>query len=249
MSPSRALPLTAIFFSLVIIGSGDANAIQANPQVATTTAVIATDSTRPAHASKLVFHDSEDDAKQLLTKLGFRRNPMAVVTRAFFNPITFLVIVALLMIVALAADFVLAKKHDMQLNLGTRVLAISVLLAVFQWHSSLEQDAMQRYEAEIANANAAESSEAVANMLPKLYLGKTADQHAQSRYVYIHLDNVEYAIERYRHGFASATTTERAVMTFAVHCNEPEFRRLAQQQVKGYSTDVQTVVTAVVNNL
>jgi hypothetical protein len=108
---------------------------------------------------------------------------------------------------------------------------------------------MQRYEAEITNANAAESLEPVAKMMPHLYSGKTPEEHVQSRYVYIHLDNLEYAIERYRHGFASATTTERAVMTFAVHCREPVFRRLAEQQAKGYSNDVNAVVKEVMANL
>ncbi|HEV7428799.1 MAG TPA: hypothetical protein VGQ46_20800 [Thermoanaerobaculia bacterium] len=241
------LQLIAIL-CVIVVNSRDANAIQATRN-ATTAAASTTGSTTPGRDSKLVFHDSEGDAKQLLAELGFKRNPMAVITRAFFNPITFVVIVALLTIVALAADYTLAKKHNMQLNVGTRVLAISVLLAVFQWHSSLEQDAMQRYEAEVTNANAAEASEAVAKMLPTLYLGQSPDEHAQSRYVYIHLDNLEYAIERYRHGFASATTTERAVMTFAVHCKEPVFSRLAQQQVNGYSNDVHAVVKAVVKNL
>jgi hypothetical protein len=241
--------LIAIFLFLVIVGGRDANAIQPNPNLTKTTAVITAGSASSARVPLLVFHNSEGDSEQMLEDLGFKRNAMAVVTRAFFNPMTFLAIVVLLMLVALAGDFLLARKHNMQLNLGGRVLAVSVLLAVFQWHTSLEQDAMHTYEVGIANANAAETSAGVAEMLPGLYLGKTDADHARSRYVYIHLDNLEYAIERYRHGFASATTTERAVMTFVVHCRQPLFSSLARQQVTGYSGDVQTVVAAVLKNL
>src|ERR1700692_4100541 len=101
---------------------------------------------------------------------------------------------------------------------------------------------MQRYEAEITNANASETSPAVVTMLPHLFKGECPEDRERNRFVYIHLDNLEYAVERYRFGFASASTTERALMTFAAHCTEKTFRDKALQQVEGYSPDVQAIV-------
>lgn len=184
----------------------------------------------------------------MLEELGFQQESMAVVTRFFFHPFAFLVLVIILTVVALLIDLRLAKK-DMQLNVGARVLAVSVLLAVFQWHASLEQDAMQRYEVEISNANSAEISDEVARMLPNLYPASDPCEYPRIRFVYIHLDNLEYSLERYREGFASALTTSRAVMTFVEHCREQEFRRRVQYQVRGYSPLVRRVVSAVLSRM
>ncbi len=210
--------------------------------------VLAGSPATPAPATKLVYHDSEGESAQMLEQLGFKRSPMAVVTRFFFHPLAFVIIVALVTLAALAGDLLLARKNK-RLNLGGRILSVSVLLTVFQWHASLEQDAMQRYEAEIANANAAETSDSVARMLPHLYPATCHEDYEEIRYVYIHLDNLEYAAERYRHGFASASTTERAVMTFVVHCKEPRFESRVRSQVEGYSPDVHAVVERVLKNL
>ena len=251
MLHARALCLITTSLCLLMVGSSHASAVQPNPHATMATA-FTTSPTSPIPALKLDYHDSEDESKRMLAELGFKRNTMAVVIRWFFNPLTFIVVAALLTAAALAGDWFLAKRDKpLNLNLGNRVLAVSVLLAVFQWNASLEQDAMQRYESEIANANAAEGSEAVAAMLPDLYRSNPGEEpkasHEKTRYVYVHLDNLEYAVERYRQGFASASTTERAVMTFVAHCKECDFRKRAREQVRGYSKDVQAVVTAVVN--
>jgi hypothetical protein len=192
----------------------------------------------------LSYRDSEWSAHWFLKNLGCEQGAIAFLTRLFFHPVGFIFFVLALMLAAWFAKLKLAK-HNFRLKLGSGVLAASVLLAVFQWHASLEQEAMQRYEVEISNANNAETSRAVALMLPDLYTGSDSD-HAQEHFVYIHLDNLEYALERYREGFASATTTARAIMTFAVHCREPLFREHASEQMKGYSPLVQRVARAVI---
>jgi hypothetical protein len=213
---------------------------------------------------QLPYPTFELSARLFLWKLGCEQDWMGVATQVFFHPLTFLFIVAILTIGAIWAHLRPTQRRDVELNVGSIVLAVSVLLAVFQWHTSLEQDAMQRYESEITNANGAENV-AVAKMLPHLYLlAKNGDRSpnpcetdkdgtrdacetARTRFVYIYLDNLEYAIERYRDGFASAQTTVRAVMTFAIHCRETDFKARAQQQVLGYSPLVQRVATAVFN--
>jgi hypothetical protein len=191
---------------------------------------------------KLPNPNTEWSARVLLADLGCHQEFMAALTRVFFHPITFIVIV-----IGLTAAAVVGyvKERGHRLNLGAGVLAFSVLLAVFQWHASLEQDAMQRYESEAAGANGAETKE-VAKMLPDLYPVSEEPARSQAHFVYISLDNLEYAIERYREGFASATTTVRAVMTFAVHCREPQFKRLVKQQLVGYSPVVQRVANAII---
>lgn len=193
--------------------------------------------------SRFSYPASESEAKQMLAELGCEPQGVAVVTRLLFNPFVVLGIVLAVATATLLGHAALAKRN-IQLNLGNALLAVTLLLAVFQWHASLEQEAMQRYEAEITNANAAESLPSVERLLGRFYSGKTQEANEQIRYVYIHLDNLEYALERYRQGFASASTTARAVMTFAGHCEQPEFLVYARQQVKGYPQFVQTVVTS-----
>jgi hypothetical protein len=192
----------------------------------------------------LVYPISESESKQMLRELGCTPEGFAVVTRLLFNPVAVLAMVILLSAAAVFGQAALTKRK-LSMNMGNAVLAVTLLLAVFQWHASLEQEAAQRYEAEITNANAAESSPAVVQMLGRFYVGKTPGENERIRYIYIHLDNLEYALDRYRHGFASASTTARAVMTFAGHCQQPEFGTHARQQVAGYPQFVRTVVAGV----
>jgi hypothetical protein len=205
-------------------------------------------SSRSAVAITLDYPDSEGSARHMLEQLGCGQELMAVITRFFFHPVAFLILVSILTVAALVVDLRLARQN-MQLNLGARVLAVSVLLAVFQWHASLEQDAMQRYEVEISNANNAEEHAEVPAMLPHLYPSSNPSDYPKIRFVYIHLDNLEYSLGRYREGFASALTTSRAIMTFVEHCKEQEFRRRAQQQVNGYSPLVRHVVAAILSRM
>jgi hypothetical protein len=191
----------------------------------------------------LAYSDTEWSAHWFLKELGCEQGFMAFVTRLFFHPVGFILLVSIITLAPLLRNFRLPRRK--QLHLSTGIVAASVLLAAFQWHASLEQDAMQRFEGEISNANTAETSPAVASMLPDLYKGCEPD-YAQERFVYIHLDNLEYALERYREGFASATTTARAIMTFAVHCRESVFRNYASEQMMGYSPLVKRVAGAII---
>lgn len=201
-------------------------------------------SRQPVRLPPLDYPSSESESREMLAELGCTPEGFAVVTRRLFNPLVVLGLVMSVAIAALVGRSALAKRN-IQLNLGNALLAVTLRLAVFQWHASQEQDAMQRYEVEITNANTAESLPGVEKMLGRFYSGKTREDNEQIRYVYIHIDNLEYALERYRQGFASATTTARAVMTFAGHCEQPEFFQRAQQQVPGYPQFVRVVVMSV----
>jgi hypothetical protein len=187
------------------------------------------------------------DPKRVLSDLGCSREGFAVLIRGVFHPISVTILI-LFLLIAIFVDVHFARRN-IQLNLGQRILTLGLLLAVFQWHSALEQDAMQRYESESAGANAAESSESVAHMLgPILYPGSTPEAHTNVRYVYVQLDNLEYALERYEHGFASPYTTMRAVTAFARHCQlSHEFRDVSRRQVfaASYSETVRKVVVRI----
>jgi hypothetical protein len=194
--------------------------------------------------SKFTYPESESDARKMLEDLGCSRESMAAVGRLFFNPIAFGILVVLFTAAALLGNVRIAGRK-LRLNLSNSVIAVSLLLAVFQWRSSVEQEALQHYETEIAAANAAEGSEAVASMLGHAYEGGDRLISEKKRYVYLHLDNLEHALERYRQGFASAAITARAVITFGGHCREIEFRQRALDQVRNYPPVMRAVVASI----
>ena len=78
---------------------------------------------------------------------------------------------------------------------------------------------------------------------------KDAEQEYQcARYVYRELDNLEYAVEKYRLGYMKAEHAHRCLRTFYARCQYPEFRKLALQCVKdnyGYSCNISKVVEQV----
>ena len=87
-------------------------------------------------------------------------------------------------------------------------------------------------------------------MMSPLYPISTADEYQTTQYVYLELDNLEYALERYMQGFSSAYNTSRAVMTFANRCKSPSFRVKALDQIyrASYSPIAVRVVTAVLKH-
>ena len=132
-------------------------------------------------------------------------------------------------------------------------VAMTILLGIAKWNASLEQDAIKRYEAEIAQSNDAEKVDDVREMMAHLYRSPEGcpRNYDKSRYVYIQLDNLEYALERYALGHASAYSTARAVMTFASRCGSDEFKKRARLQVKvaSYSPVVVRVVAEVIDRV
>ena len=129
-------------------------------------------------------------------------------------------------------------KRKIFLDLGNIILAIGALFAVLQWRESLEQQALEKYETGIAAANAVSAKcESVRQMMSHHYprIGSPEGQDERAEYVYLQLDNLEYALERYVQGFASAYTTARAVMTFYNRCVSTEFRERVREQLDAAS--------------
>jgi hypothetical protein len=134
---------------------------------------------------------------------------------------------------------------------GSLILVMSLLLGLYQWHASVEQAAMEKYEREISGGNEVEKRATVREMMKSLYPALSPEErpdYDRSAYVYVELDNLEYALERYEEGLASAYTTSRAVMTFASRCRSREFRQRAELQVvvASYSPVTAKVVSLVI---
>src|SRR5262249_23663213 len=88
--------------------------------------------------------ESESGGEAMLTELGCSRDATASITRAFFQPFAFIVAVVLVGIGTTIWNFKMARRRNVKL--ANMIVAISLLLAVFQWRASLEQEAMQRFE-------------------------------------------------------------------------------------------------------
>lgn len=192
--------------------------------------------------------DSEGDAKALLNELGCSRWFVASLVRHL--PVISLFIAVVVM---LASSF--AKQRNQRrsrFDIGTLLVVLGLVLALSQWRASLEEGAMQKYETEIAEANkAALASVSVHEMMAPLYpspAGKkdvnAGREYEKVQYVYVQLDNLEYALERYVHGLSSAYTAARAVMTFRSLCKSEEFRQRVRCQLAAasYSPTVHRVV-------
>jgi hypothetical protein len=129
-------------------------------------------------------------------------------------------------------------------DIGNLLIAAGLLVAAWQWQAVVEQKALEQYTAEILAMNTAESDDPrdeIHQMMKHLYLkiGKeTTPDIKKIHYVYVSLDNLEYALERYTQGLASAYTTVRAVKTFDSRCGSPEFRMRAGTQLSSFYSPV-----------
>ena len=186
-----------------------------------------------------------------LAQLGCSRDWFAITSPILFNWATLTILLVLLLgTVWIDVRFAL---RDKQLNIGQKLLTLGLLIALFQWHASLDQDSLLRYELESASANTAEASPAVAKMLGRiLYPGGSQEDYDKTRYVYVQLDSLEHTLERYQRGFASASTAMREVRAFARHCQlSCEFRDKSTYQVRAasYSTTVRVVVSEIIKRI
>ena len=182
---------------------------------------------------------SEADAAAFLSSIECPLPPSAAIANFVFRPVVVL-LVALVLVAAVLSLGPAIAAHSRQLKIdhliastGTVILTLSLLMALHQWHESVEQAALVNYEKEIAESNKVEERPSVRAMMSDMYpaIKQAAPDYDRSEYVYLQLDNLEYALERYRDGLASAYTTSRAVMTFAVHCQTQEFRQRVVRQV------------------
>lgn len=194
-------------------------------------------------AERLRHPENDFEAQALLERLQCTPPPLAKLTRGL-QPLLLIVLVVVAIAFAFAAGPALAARN-LQLDVGNLIIAVGLIIGVSQWKASLEQQAIKDYEAGIATTNAVDSKVCgmMAHHYPKLP-AETAPNYDCARYVYVQLDNLEYAVERYMQGLATAYTTARAVMTFENRCQSPEFRERTRLQLPAasYSPVVERVV-------
>jgi len=190
--------------------------------------------------------ESETAAQQMLEGLGCSQSHATVASRRLL-PVTLLLFSACVISAALWFGPWL-EERKLQLDIGNLVIAIGLTAAVVQWRAAIDQQSMEKYEGEIATSNefVAKNIEVLGMMVHHypILAGEVTPDYARCRYVYVHLDNLEYALERYLYGLASAYATARAVMTFENCCESLEFRQRVQMQITAasYSPVVQGVV-------
>jgi hypothetical protein len=136
------------------------------------------------------------------------------------------------------------RKRNVALDIGNLLIAAGLLVAAWQWQASVEQKALEQYAGEVLAMNTAESDDPhdeIHVMMQHLYRTIPGEKEAnitKIHYVYVQLDNLEYALERYMQGLASAYTTVRAVKTFDSRCESSEFRVRAGKQLTAFYSPV-----------
>jgi hypothetical protein len=138
-----------------------------------------------------------------------------------------------------------------KMEIGPILVAGGSAFAVLQWRHAIEQKAMDLYQSEIGQASAA-TTKAVCKMMLPQYLEEDKDDPESlecTKYVYHQLDLLEFAIERFRKGFATAYTTMRAVITFARKCEVDDFRRRAWELVESQRGSYSPVAENVARNV
>ena len=101
------------------------------------------------------------------------------------------------------------------------------LLAYQQWWAARTEVAFDKFYERLnyANQRFMEWPAARAMMI------RTAPGDEREMYVYTELDNLEYAVEKYRIGFMGPDTALRAVHTFEYRCKEPRFACRAKKVI------------------
>jgi hypothetical protein len=189
---------------------------------------------------------SDFKARRILKDVGCKQHVVTQLSHRFLPPI-----IAIAASAAIVILFWFARELSsaaLRVDVGNVIVAAALLLGIYQWRMSLEKDALEKFQAEIREANEAKSKWlGVREMMVQHYLpgDQTSErEYEKSLYVYQQLDNLEFALERYLQGFTSAYTAFRSVITFQDKCCAPEFHaRAAQLFRKGsYSPPVRNVI-------
>ena len=120
------------------------------------------------------------------------------------------------------------------------------ILAYQQWDEAKNETSIDKYyeRLDLTNSRLNDWSAARA-MLPDFWKAQDRESFEKTMYVYLELDNLEYAIEKYRLGYMSATVAYRSLETFKSRAESPEFRKLALEYVvksSGYQNITEKVV-------
>ena len=152
--------------------------------------------------------------------------------------------------------------HLSQIDVLTAVIALGALgLGFHQWCASRNEISLDRFydRLEVTNRILDEHKEVRSFAGPWQSVEGSKNQHDEdviyhtSMYVYRELDNLEYAIAKYKLGYMSPENALRSLRTFRVRCNlSPEFRELALMCAaanEGYDSITQEVVNKVCDKI
>lgn len=183
--------------------------------------------------------ETESEARRLLEELECEQPAGAQLSTRLLPAL-----IAAVTLIVISAVIVFAKElhhAGVTIEIGSIVVAATLAFGIFQWRAALEKDALEKYQAEIKEAN---EKRLQWQSIPELMKEHYPTDREHCFYVYQQLDNLEFAIERYLRGFTSAYTASRAVLTFKSKCEAAGFRDLAKMLVQrgSYSPSVKRIV-------
>ena len=146
---------------------------------------------------------------------------------------------------------------------GNLVTALFALLAAIvgyrQWQASRQETSLDRFYDRLKLTNDRLNEWAAARMMlnGQTIIAKDEEESPEAKqewrrmmYVFIELDNLEYAIEKYRIGYMRPELARRALRTFRLRCTNEDFRTRARDRVRNtadleYTTTTRDVVERV----
>lgn len=133
-----------------------------------------------------------------------------------------------------------AKNASLEALLGIGV----AFAGLYQWRSSKYETSIDEFYKRLSYTNTKliewESSRV---LLSKEWVDEKVFQ--REMYVYLELDNLEYIIQKYQHGFMEPHDAHRALTCFSSRCkNSHAFKALAEENVEkgGYKPDTRYAV-------
>lgn len=180
-------------------------------------------------------------ARQVLEKAGFNQ-PFHIRHKLI------LLIVALVIagfIVLKLASYIFNK--DEEIDILSAIIAFGALIFGFQqWNESKNETSIDRYYERLTLTNSKlTDSRGLCQMFPHFW---EENDFEKTLYVYLELDNLEYAITKYHYGYMHTFIAYRSLLTFISRCQSAEFLKLAKTCVKG-SIGYHEMTQIVVNNI
>jgi hypothetical protein len=186
---------------------------------------------------------NEREAIRFLRRLGCRRSRWASFRQQFLG-----VLIVAVVIWALAM-----KQLADPREVGSAVAVATAIFALMQWRAAAQEKAVDAYDARTAalNDKIAGWNTPVSNLVDKHFPSADYDHYRQTLYCYIALDNLEFALERYENGSASAYTAAQEVLTFGSKLRSDGFRERSQFCIDAasYSPIVQRVYRRLTNRI
>ena len=192
-------------------------------------------------------------AKREVERFGFRRTFSARHGAWIF--------VGGVIAIALVAGIVVQELpfHLSGPETATAIVAVSAfILGYQQWSAARNEIALDKYYERLEITNQRLDEWPAARLLGTWPIADGTQQlneeelFHQTMYVYRELDNLEYAVVKYRLGYMSSETALRCLRTFRVRCQSSEFRDISLKCIavnEGYEPATIEVVKAVCRNI